>query len=460
MIGFNTVLPLSADTSVEHFLNICRIWQQRSPHTTMTFDDQPIQNGLKYESDQEVMEFVHVTGSGGVHCGVRHIRKDEDGEWRTDVVGYKTAEDFKVAIVSSRSHFNVTTYSQLPLTPYIVSLLIRETGPMFDDGIRIDAGPKEVTEENVAELAALINCQRSNAMPVIYVSKPFSGGAYLTDPRRLALKLAGLAHVYFETDTKVSTMLKALTDGKNAYNGSIGIYWQDRNFRRFVLNDTDENISLKIQNYVKTVLNTRKMADEYRWSYVQHLQYQRAIERYREGEAENNGMIEYALQENEELREQVRSLEAENYYLKGRQQMLFSNELDERRPLIFKGAEVELFANEQEELILDIIEEKLRSGSCSVGIRNMLESILEANERTNNKETFIEQVKAVLTESGGLSNQGKRELLKLGFELTDDGKHYKLKIKGDDRYAHPIAKTPSDVRSGDNNFAQFKRRFF
>jgi hypothetical protein len=426
----------------------------------MTFDDRQIHNGLKYESTQEVMEFVHVTGIEGIHCGVRHIRKDEDGEWRTDVVGCKKSGDFKVAIVSSRSHFNVTTYSKPPLTPYIVSLLIRETGPMFDDGIRIEASAKEVTEANADELAALINCQRSNAMPIIYVSKPFFGSAYLTDPHRLAMKMAGLAHVYFEKETKVSTILKDLTNGKNAYNGSIGIYWQDCNYKRFVLEDTDENISLKIQNYVKRVLNTRKTADEYRWSYVQHLQYQRAIERYREGEAESNGMIEYALQENEELREQVSSLEAENDYLKGRLQLQFSNELDEQRPLIFKGAETELFPNEQTELILDIIEERLRNGSYSVRIQNMLKSILEANERTNNKETFFEQMKAVLTESGGLSNKGKRELLKLGFDLTEDGRHYKLQIKGDGRYSHPVSKSPSDFRSGENNFAQFKRRFF
>jgi hypothetical protein len=460
MIGFNTILPLSAETSVEHFLEICRKWQQGSPHTTLTFDNQPIRDGLTYTSDQELMEFVHVTGSGGVHCGVRHIRKDEDGEWRTDVVGYKTAEDFKVAIVSSRAHFDIATYSPLPLTPYIVSLLIRETGPMFDDGIRIEAEPKEVTEENAAELVSLINCQKRNFMPVIYVSKPFSGGAYLTDPRRLAQKLAGLAHVYFETDTKVSTMLRKLTDGKNAYNGSIGIYWPNHNFKKFVLNDTEENIGLKIQNYIKRVLNTRKTIDECRWSYVQHLKYQRALDRYRVGEAENHELIEYALKENQELREQVESLEAENYYLREQQQMMFSNELEEQRPLIFKGAEAELFANEQAELILEIIEEKLRRGNCSVRIRNMLESILEANERTNNKEAFLAQVKNALTESGGLSKQGKRELSKLGFELTEDGKHYKLKIKGDDRYAHPIAKTPSDFRSAENNFAQFKRRFF
>lgn len=460
MIGFNTVLPLPQDTSVEHFLNICRIWQQRSPHTTLAFDGQPIQNGLKYESDQEVMEFVHVTRSEGVYCGVRHIRKDDDGEWRTDVVGLKTADDFKVAIVSSRSHFNISTYSQIPLTPYIVNLLIRETGPMFDDGIRIDAEPKEVTEENAAELAALINCEKRNFMPVIYVSKPFFGGTYLTDPRRLAQKLAGLAHVYFELDTKVSPMLRELTDGKNAYNGSIGIYWQNHKFKRFALQDTDETISVKIQNYVKTILNTRKTPDECRWSYVQHLKYQRAIDQYREGEAENTELIEYAMQENQALQEQVRSLEAENYYLRERQQMLFSSDLDEQKPLIFKGAEAELFANEQAELVLEIIEEKLRSGSCSIRIRNMLESILDANERTTNKEAFLSQMKNVLTESGGLSSQGKRKLVKLGFELSEEGKHYKIKIKGDVRYPHPISKTPSDVRSAENNFAQFKKRFF
>ena len=461
MVGFNTILTLPKETTVEKFLEICRVWQQGSPHTTLTFDDQPIHDGLIYSSDVESMEFLRFEGENGVHCGVRHIRKDDDGEWQTDVVGYKRADAFKVAIVSSRAHFNITTYSALPLTPYIVGLLIRDTGPMYDDGLQILAEPREVTLENVSEIADLMNCNRSNTMPVVYISAPFYGqGGYMADPKFLASKLNGLAHVFYESDSQVSRVLKELTEGKNAYNGSIGIYWPDRSYRRFLRSDTDENISLKIQNYIKRVLNTRRPIDECRWAYVQSLKYQRAIDRYLEGAEESNQFIDLALQENRMLMEQIKNLESEVYYLREQQRALLSNGIEEQKPLIFRGGEIELFENEQAEIVLELIEEKIRTGNVSMRMRNILMSILEANERTNNKEAYLAQLKRILTENGGLSKQGKRELVKLGFTLTEDGKHYKLEIKGDGRYFHPISKTPSDFRSQENNFSQLKRHLF
>jgi len=107
MIGFNTVLPLSADTSVDRFLELCRQWQQGSPHRTLPLDSRPIHDGLRYDSDLESLEFVRVEADGAVHCGVRHVRRDEEGEWWTDVVGCKKADEFPVAIVSSRSRFDL-----------------------------------------------------------------------------------------------------------------------------------------------------------------------------------------------------------------------------------------------------------------------------------------------------------------------------------------------------------------
>lgn len=461
MIGFNTVLPLSPDTTVEQFLDLCRIWQQGSPFSPLDFDDQPVRDGLRYTSHAESLEFCHVEATGGIHCGVRHVRRDEDGEWWTDVLGCKTDETFTVAVVSSRSHFAISTHSELPKTPYIVGQLIRGTGPMFDDGIRIETEAKEVTPDLLPLIAQLLNHEKNNQMPVVYVSKPFFGADYLVNPLRLGQRLGGLAHVFYETDSSVSKTLRDMTDGKNAYNGSIGIYWPNRSSKRFYLREAEEDVSLKIQNYIKRVLNTRRPPDECRWTYIQQLRFQRMLERYREGADETGILLEYALQENDQLREQVNSLEAELHYL--RQQThayYYAGDLDEQAALIFKGNESELFPNEQAELVLDVLEEKVRTGSCSPRYRNMLVSILDANERTNHKEDFLAQLKSVLTESGGLSAKGKRELVRMGFELGEDGKHYKLSIKNDDRYAHPISKSPSDYRSQENNFSQMKKRLF
>ena len=42
----------------------------------------------------------------------------------------------------------------------------------------------------------------------------------------------------------------------------------------------------------------------------------------------------------------------------------------------------------------------------------------------------------------------------LGFEITEEGKHYKVTYYGDGRYQTTYAKTPSDVRGGMNSAQQ------
>ena len=44
----------------------------------------------------------------------------------------------------------------------------------------------------------------------------------------------------------------------------------------------------------------------------------------------------------------------------------------------------------------------------------------------------------------------RQQLLELGFEITEDGKHYRLTYYGDGRYKTTIAKTGSDWREGKN----------
>ena len=44
----------------------------------------------------------------------------------------------------------------------------------------------------------------------------------------------------------------------------------------------------------------------------------------------------------------------------------------------------------------------------------------------------------------------RQELASIGFELKEEGKHYKILYYGDERYWTAISKTPSDGRSGKN----------
>ena len=54
----------------------------------------------------------------------------------------------------------------------------------------------------------------------------------------------------------------------------------------------------------------------------------------------------------------------------------------------------------------------------------------------------------------------RQSLENLGFEITEDGKHYKLTYFGDGRYTITISKTPSDARTGRNSAMQIIRDVF
>lgn len=49
-----------------------------------------------------------------------------------------------------------------------------------------------------------------------------------------------------------------------------------------------------------------------------------------------------------------------------------------------------------------------------------------------------------------LSGSMRQQLLELGFEVTEEGKHYSLTYYGDGRYKTTIAKTGSEWREGKN----------
>jgi len=458
MIGFNTMLSLPPGTSETDFLEICRRWQKHSPHSTLTISDEEIADGLKYQNQSESLEFVRVARDAEVHCGVRHIKKDGDGEWRTDVVGYKTAANFTVSIVTTRATFNIAGHWDLPQKPYIVKLLLEEIGSITDGEIAVEAKPKEVTSENMPTLVSIIRGNVRHFLPVIYISKYFFGDSYLVDPEKLAVKLSGLAHVFYETDTVVSSKLKNETNGINPYNGRIGIFWPGDERNYYYYRDYQANHVRNILDFVKKTLNTRKPLNECRWSYVQGLKYQSIVENYKKGEAEQQEFIDFVLEENEKLKDHIEALEAENRYLNQLKETWNANDFSHKTPLISKGSEPELHPNEQIEIILEIIEDRLKSGSSSPRVRNILSSILDANEKPRYREKFLNEIRRILISSNGLTKKSKKELEALGFEITEDGKHYKLRIRGDDRYSHVISKSPSDHRAALNNFAEFKER--
>ena len=54
----------------------------------------------------------------------------------------------------------------------------------------------------------------------------------------------------------------------------------------------------------------------------------------------------------------------------------------------------------------------------------------------------------------------KNGLIEMGFDVAEDGKHYKLTFMGDDRYTFTLPKSGSDHRGGLNAASDISRLLF
>ena len=110
----------------------------------------------------------------------------------------------------------------------------------------------------------------------------------------------------------------------------------------------------------------------------------------------------------------------------------------------------EFYQGEIREMILDAIAEKLKNLGEKTRRWDALTDVLNANDYQNIRDERERTVKILFKDYKTLSASMRQQLLELGFEITEKGKHYRLTYYGDGRYKTTIAKTGSDWREGKN----------
>ena len=104
-------------------------------------------------------------------------------------------------------------------------------------------------------------------------------------------------------------------------------------------------------------------------------------------------------------------------------------------------------------MILSTLDEALMATEKATRKADVLEDILDNNTYYHLSEERKQRVKALFKGYKNLTGTMRQELMSLGFEITEAGKHYKITYRGDQRYMVTVGKTPSDNRSGSNNAA-------
>ena len=126
--------------------------------------------------------------------------------------------------------------------------------------------------------------------------------------------------------------------------------------------------------------------------------------------------------------------------------------------LLKPGSEAELYPGEATDLLNSILTQvlpKLPPNSRSVAL---VESLLAANPSTGQCHQLVQNIREVFFDGGRLNSTKKSLLRETGFEILEDGPHYKLIFCGDHRYQFSFPKTPSDTRGGRNNISEMCKR--
>ena len=122
-------------------------------------------------------------------------------------------------------------------------------------------------------------------------------------------------------------------------------------------------------------------------------------------------------------------------------------------PLIYYGDEEEYYPGEIRDMILGTLDNSANTAEGTTRRADILDDILANNPYEHLSDERKQLIKSLFKGYRTLTGAMRLELQRLGFEIKEDGKHYKLVYHGDQRYMVTISKTASDSRTGNNTAA-------
>lgn len=182
--------------------------------------------------------------------------------------------------------------------------------------------------------------------------------------------------------------------------------------------------------------------------------YQKEIHHHKTDAESRMSEIEVLKNRNADLLREVEDLKRQ---LDRKQRLLdMQNEIS----LLSSGKEKEKYDGEARSLVLSALYHEIRNCDKDTRRYDVLTDIIEKNaDEDDLRRDRLKEIKN-LTKGYRAASELKQDLIKCGFQYTEDGRHPKIQYPDDDRYIITIASTSSDRRAGDNLYALFKKKFF
>ena len=457
MVTYTTKFPINNLLTKSEFIKMVIKWNQGSKYDKiddLTWDESSFDYSWRQEnillSIQEIQE-KNIIAS-------RLRKEDEHGVWYTDFVLDNVNQMLSVSVSLETTEFTIDFFpSYYP--PFFVKMILFGEFSGEDNGLKV-LNREHSISECVSFFKGIVGRSIVPKLPVVYVARTNLGDNPL-DVNKLAFRLQGVAHVICEPEEGIRLEgFSDVIDSNDARAGKIFIFYPSHNKKSRMLNLTgssqeadywEDRVVNDVYNYMN--MRMRKAIDTWDGVLTEklHIENKKLLSNQSAIMEENNSLYEV-------FGEQLEKMEASNVKLSNEVQRLTA-ELQglrmrysdkEKSPVLYLGDEREFYTDEIKEIVLDVMSEYLKNCKGDSRRWHIISDLLESNEFKGLPEKRKEQLKNALKGYRSLNGSLKGLLETMGFEISDDGKHYKWTYYGDHRYVATAAKTCSDGRAGMN----------
>ena len=474
MILFLTTLDIGEFVTQEDFIKLVLEWNAGSRY------EENIVKGIEWCGERTVrygdsklwLEFVEYAEREIL--AVRHEKITADGVvWDSDfVMNFGT---HRLTIQLDR------TYSEEALvmgayfsTPHFITLLIEKGFLAKDRDLPVLRTPIAVTDADLEMCKRAFTEDNGYRLPVVFVSRT-AEDKFPLSITWLASRLKGAAHVLVEESAESCAEIRKLFKMGNEPFGAVRIYYPLGTVRhkKFRFRSATGNEDVRLEKVIRHVIQygiAQRVERFCTWNGVNgavlnnQLDHQIAVRKNAEteklrAEAEKDEVYETFSEDLQALQERVAELMKANEALQYENQGLRAKYASsDAVPLLYFGDEEEFYEGEIRDMVLGALDEALAATEKATRKGDILEDVLENNVYQHLSDERKQKVKALFKGYKSLTGAMRQELMALGFEITEAGKHYKLTYGGDARYMVTMAKTPSDNRSGINNAALISKK--
>ncbi|WP_165895215.1 hypothetical protein [Sphingomonas sp. PP-CC-3G-468] len=408
-----------------------------------------------------------------VAVGFQHDMPDDQGRtWRTEAVLRRGAIDAEQDVIRFRTQCLAKrpgAFLESPKKPFLIKALLKEGWGGIDGEIEVLDEPLwlEDDDEDVALAELILDGEASRWLPIIYVSATEGDRWLLTkdEIEKLAYDLGGVAHVVVEPNRQFSFRLKASCDGRNVYNGTLGIAMPHRGFiRRFFLGIRFPDVASIVGDIRAAAVGLRGFMPSVGWDWTEMQEHVLRNQRV----ALRGSLSESAADELfDDYNKQLNDLQEENRWLKEQRHSQAVTEIaaEERDPTtegVFQGVIKEIYAGEMADRIRLAARTALTvAESNGIDGRSVAvwEGIVERVPRSTGLDELLADLERATKDPKRMANEVTAVLQRHGYHGKSENRH--IRLEPDDGYHGlqniTVPKTPGEIRGLKNQRKQIER---